>query len=569
LKIKLINNILLFVVGYLLVSCANPVTPSGGPKDADPPEFLKSDPPLYIRNFNEEKIKITFNEFIVLKDLNNQIIISPPMNSLPEFKLKGKSLVIEFQEKLLENTTYNLFFGNAIVDLRENNPFENFQFIFSTGNVIDSLSIQGQLYNAFNLKPMKSINVMLYSDNNDTIPFDSLPYFVRPYYMTKTDEEGNFSLKNLAYRDYKLFVLEDLNGNLIYDQPTESIGFIDETIFPIYRHQLSEDSISADTGITKKILPPVDTVSLYRIAVFLETDSVQRFMKSMVPKRNEVVFIFKRPVEGFNIKSLSEGIIENWAITEYNPTGDSIIYWVKEIGKDSLKMEITENNIILDTINVALHKKAKGKKTDNEKPAKLEIKNNLQSSKIDLNKPLLFTFGYPLESIDTPGIRIFEQDTIPMEAIYSFADSVHRKIQFDQKWKKSTSYTLIIRDSTFCDILNHWNDSIILKFSSKSPEDYGNLFINCDISNPGTNLIVQLFSGEVVVNEAIIFKSERLSFPFLTPGKYTLKMITDDNNNGKWDTGDYFYNIQPEKVRFFPSEINVRANWDVEEDWKL
>ena len=252
-------------------------------------------------------------------------------------------------------------------------------------------------------------------------------------------------------------------------------------------------------------------------------------------------------------------------------TKDTIIYWVNDIGKDSLKMEIIENKIIIDTINVALFKKGKGRKSEleDEKAKKLEVKNNIKSNFIDLNKPLILTFGYPIQSVDTAGIRLYENDTIPIEAAYDFVDSIHRKLKFDYKWKKATPYTLHIKDSTFVDILSHKNDSLLLRFTSRSPDDYGNLMINLEISNTGVNHVVQLISNDKVLREANLNKSERLSFTYLTPGKYTLKVIDDLNNNGKWDTGDYIYKIQPEKVRFFPTEIDVRSNWDIEEDWKL
>ena len=127
-------------LGYFLYSCANPVSPSGGPMDEDPPQLVNSEPPLFTKNFNVAKIKITFNEFIQLKDVTNQVIISPPMDEMPDFKVKGKSLIIELNEELKENTTYNIFMGNAVVDLTENNPAANFQYVFSTGDMIDSLS---------------------------------------------------------------------------------------------------------------------------------------------------------------------------------------------------------------------------------------------------------------------------------------------------------------------------------------------------------------------------------------------------------------------------------------------
>jgi hypothetical protein len=568
---KALNGLLLLVAAYLLVSCANPVTPSGGPKDTDPPKFIKSEPPMYSRNFNEEKIKIAFNEFIQLKNINDQVIISPPMITAPVYKLKGKSVVIEIQESLKENTTYNIFFGNAIVDLTENNPLENFQYIFSTGNVIDSLSIEGQLFNAFDLKPLKSVNVMLYTNNNDTIVFDSLPYFVKPYYMTKTDQAGNFSLRNLADQPYKIFALNDLNGNLIYDQPTESIGFIEETINPTYKPPVISDTTEQDTGHTSKDFPLGLPPKNIKLSLFQEIDSVQKLLKTAVPKKNQINLIFKRPVNNLSVIPLNLDSPKQWAVVEHNATNDTITYWVKNIEKDSLKLEIRDDNIILDTLKIALFKKAKGKKSEseNEKLQKLAIKNNLKNNYIDLNKPLILIFSYPLQTIDTSGIRLFENDTIQIAAKYAYIDTIGRKIKFEHKWKKSTAYSLLIRDSTFIDIHNQQNDSLLMKFTSKSPEDYGNLILNVTLINTDISHIIQLISGEMVIREAQLKSSEKLSFSYLAPGKYTLKMIDDSNNNGKWDTGDYIYNIQPETVRFFPAEITVRANWDIEEEWRL
>lgn len=568
---KIIYGIHLFLIAYLMASCANPVTPSGGPKDTTPPEFVKSIPPMYCRNFSEDKIKITFNEFLQLKDLNNQVIISPPMTILPEFKLKGKSIIIEIKDHLKENTTYNIFFGSSITDLTEGNPVENFQYIFSTGNVIDSLSIIGQVYDAFDLSPLKNLNVMLYTNSIDTLVFDSLPYFVKPYYMTKTDELGNFSLKNLANQSYKIFALNDQNGNLIFDQPTESIGFIDSTIIPSFIEPEINDSVSGDSGITEKIAPLKILENFIKLAIFQEVDSVQKLLKATVPKKNQLVFIFKRPTRDLSVRPLDVDVPEPWAVMECNINRDTISYWIKNIEKDSLHLEITDNNVILDTIRIALFKKSKGKKAElkNALFEKLEIKNNIKGNLIDLNKELILTFGYPLLAIDTSAIKLYENDTIPVKAIYSFVDSVERKIKFKNKWKKSTSYSLILDDSAFVDIHDHKNDSLVIKFSSKSPEDYGNLFINMVLPNTDLNHVIQLISGETIVQEAQINKSERVSFTYLIPGKYKLKLIDDTNSNGKWDTGDYMYKIQPEIVHFFPAEINIRANWDIEEDWKL
>jgi hypothetical protein len=567
---KIINGFIVFVAGYIIFSCANPVTPSGGPKDTEPPKFIKSEPPIYSRNFSGDKIRLAFDEFIQLKDLNEQVIISPPMTLAPEFKLKGKSVIIEINDELKENTTYNIFFGNTIVDLTENNPIENFQFVFSTGNVIDSCSINGLLCNAHDLKPVKGVNIMLYTDSNDTIPFDSLPYLVRPYYMSKTDEAGIFSLNNLDSQPYKIFALLDKNTNLIYDQPGESIGFIKDLVFPKYKPVIQHDSTVIDSVKLKSI--PSDQITDDKIKLFLfqETDSIQRLLKTTVPKNYQINFIFKRPVSNLSVQpiNLAEGF--QWSRTEYHSLGDTVTLWLNKIEKDSLILVIRDEGIILDTVKTTIIKRSKGKKAEAEQDSrqKLEIKNNTKGNFLDINKPLTLTFSYPLQSIDSSGIKVFENDTVPIIVNYALADSISRKLEFDYKWKKSTRYSLVIQPKTFTDIHSETNDSIQMRFTTKSPEDYGNLILNTSFADETINHIVQLLSGESVVCETQMKKNEKVVFNFIQPGKYTLKIIDDLNNNGKWDTGDYWFKRQPEPVGFFPTEIAIRANWDVEEDWK-
>ncbi len=568
---KTFHGIVLFAVIGIFVSCANIVTPSGGPKDVAPPEFVKSEPPQYSRNFEGDKIKITFNEFVQLKNINDQIIISPPMSVMPDFRLKGKSVLIVLNEKLNKNSTYNLFFGDAIVDLTENNPFTNFQFIFSTGDVIDSLTIEGQIYNAPDLKPVKGVNIGLYPKGNDTIPFDSLPYFVKPYYLTKTDELGNFKLRNLSDKAYLLFALSDMNSNMIFDQPNESIAFLDSLITPQYIMQQKSDSIAEDSIIVSIPVSGTKPPAPMKMALFQEIDSVQKLLKVFVPRDYQINFIFKRPVEEFQVEPLNLETPDNWSILEYNASKDTITCWVNNTGQDSMKLIVKENNIIPDTLNLALVKRTKGKKQEIKEIVtnKLILKSNLKGNSIDLNKPVIFTSLYPLKSVDTAHIKLLENDTVPVNPFYSFPDSVNRKFMIEYQWKKSTPYSFIFYDSTFIDIHGAVNDSSSFRFTSKSPEDYGNFIIQFMPSVSSLNYIVQLLAGETIIRETSVVGENKINFTYLPPGKYTLKVIYDANSNQKWDTGDYIYKIQPEKVAIFPSEISIRANWDVEEVWEL
>lgn len=571
--IKLINILAIIAIAYLLHSCANPVSPTGGPVDEAPPQLVKAEPPLFTKNFKADKIKITFNEFILLTNVTNQVIISPPIDEMPEFKAKGKSVVIELKEELKENTTYNIFLGNAIGDLTENNPAANFQYVFSTGDFIDSLSVEGNILKAFDLTPIENINVMLYIDNNDTIEFDSLPYYIKPYYLTKTDEYGDFILNNLADREYKLFALLDMNGNMIYDQPSEEIAFIDSLIVP----QFDPTSIIDTATITDSIAEVMITSELpnlipYYLSLFQEIDSTQRLLKTVLAKDYMLNFFFKRPVTDLQVRPLNLPDETDWAIIEPYKTQDTLIFWLENIDQDSLILEISDAGEIIDTTEVAVKKRVIGRKEKKEEevPEELAVKYNLNNQQIDLNKPLVLTFGYPIETYDFNAVSLFESDTIPLVPEVVFLDSnIQRKLAIKYTWKQGTEYSMLIPDSIFYDIHGHSHDTLGTIFLSKTVEDYGNLHVNISLLNPGQNHIVQLLSGENVVIEKILTENQRLSYEYLKPGNYRLKVIYDQNNNDKWDTGDYIYNIQPEVVNFFPAEITVRANWDIEEEWEF
>ena len=560
-------------LGYFLYSCANPVSPSGGPMDEDPPQLVNSEPPLFTKNFNVAKIKITFNEFIQLKDVTNQVIISPPMDEMPDFKVKGKSLIIELNEELKENTTYNIFMGNAVVDLTENNPAANFQYVFSTGDMIDSLSFQGNILKAFDLTPVENINVMLYMDNNDTIEFDSLPYYVKPYYLSKTDINGDYLLNNLADNQYKLFALLDLNGNMIYDQPSEEIAFIDSLIAPLFDPSTRFDTATITDSVSESILvkqlPKTNPIDL---SLFMEVDSVQRLLKVFTAKSFQLIFYFKIPVTDLQIRPLNLPGTLDWTIVELNISQDTLTYWIKNIDQDSLWLEISDAGEVLDTVDVAIVKIARGRKEkkEEEAPKELSVKYNIKSKSIDLNKPLVLTFDYPIHSYDFSKLELFENDTIPILPEVVFIDSIiQRKLAIKYQWKQGTAYSMFFPDSVFYDIHGHSHDTLETKFTSKSLEDYGNLYVSISLLKPGQNHIVQLLSNENVVKEIILTEDQRVSYEYMKPGNYRLKVIYDLNNNGIWDSGDYIYKIQPESVSFFPGEITVRANWDIEEEWEL
>ncbi len=278
--------------------CANPVTPTGGPKDVQPPKAMKCDPPNFSTYFHAKEIKIEFSEFIQLKDANNQITISPPWLPNTDFKLRGKSIVITFNDSLRSNTTYSLNFGNSISDITENNVLRDYIYVFSTGSYVDSLSLEGQIIDALTLSPQKDVLAMLYVNDNDTIPFDSLPYKVKPYYLTRTNENGEFRLINLSGASFKIFALKDLNSDLMYNLPDEKIAFSDSLVKGFYSPPVIADTIKKDSISLKDSLTiHPENKSLITLSLFQQYDSIQRIMKSNLIQDGQVGVYFRYPAK--------------------------------------------------------------------------------------------------------------------------------------------------------------------------------------------------------------------------------------------------------------------------------
>jgi len=582
---------ILLVLCFITYHCANPVSPSGGPVDTSPPLVISCEPENYSIGFDLDRAIINFDEFVKLTNIGEQVIISPPVKEMPEFSIKGKSVIIDFKEELLENSTYNIFFGNAISDITEGNPISNFSYVFSTGNYLDSLSVEGSVANAFDLNPEEGVFVMLYPLDNDTVQIDSLPYKVRPFYVSRTDETGHFLLNNLKDEEFLLFALRDVNSNFLYDQPNEEIAFSDdfikpEYIAPVQPDTLVVDSISIDTLAVDSISIDsiavdsisIDTLSLEPVIItkldlflFQEIDSTQRILNNKWSKQSLIEFYFKFPAKEPEIKIIKPILNENDTLIEYSTLKDTAFIWLINSKTDSISMIISDNNEIVDTLELALDQKTVKNKSKGDKPkqTKLKLKHNIKSASLDLNRDIEFRSDYPLIYYNFSGILLIEnEDTLTANA--SFSDAVKRKIKILHQWKEGTPYKIIFPDSCLTDILNQSNDSILIDFTTKKMEDYGVFNLNFTVKDNEVQYILQLMNDkDVIVENRFLSDSQLLKFEYLKPGNYKIKTITDANFNRNWDTGDYNLKLQPEKVLFFPDGITIRANWELEEDWEL
>ena len=564
--------LLLLIAIFLLIRCANPVSPQGGPIDTQPPKVIGCEPLSNSILFGKKNFRIDFNEFITLKNPVNEIYISPPLREPLDTRLRGKSLVVQFDDTLAANTTYSITFGNAITDLTENNILKGFNYVFSTGLYIDSLSLQGTLVSAFDHSPQKDVFIEIYIDNNDTITLDSLPFHLPPYYITKTDEKGQFVFNNLQNKKCKLFAIADQNSDLIFNQPSEKIAFLDSLVEPFYQEKVNSDTLAnADstkkTDSVKPVLPVYPTCQLF---LFEQTDSIQRLVKSGFPVEGMALLIFRFPVEKLQITPLNFDSTAPWCMMEYSGKRDSVTLWITRQATDSITLKVVAEKQSPDTIELAFIKPEK--KTKKEKADQADQLQITQPAKgfgfNQLKNQLILTWSYPLSRGDFNRVRLIE-DKDTLQPSIEYADSLHRRIRVNHLWKEEKNYNLIFPDSTFYGLTGISQDTLIFNFRTKAEKDFGNLILTVNLPAFEGNYLVQLMNEKetVIYEQQTVSKPETIRFDFMPPGKYKIKAIKDRNLNGRWDSGNYKRMIQPEEVIYLPKVVEIRANWDVEETW--
>jgi len=554
-------------VFLLFPQCAKVVSPTGGPKDTIPPVLVYSIPKLNATGFSGQKIVLEFDEFIQLKELQQKLLVSPPLKSKPQPKQKGKKLEFELTDTLKPNTTYTFYFSDAVRDNNEGNPIKNFIFSFSTGQTIDTLSLSGRVKNAFTDEAVENALVMLYDTFTDTLPYTTLPN-----HIAKTDKEGKFTLVNLKPINYKLVVVDDKNSNYLYNQGTENIGFTSAEVNPSDEKQ-------------KNII----------IKMFREELPNQIITGYDRPERSVLTLGFSRkPVGGFSLKPFDRLNLTNWYVVEPDNNGDTLKLWIinDEIANRDTLMAILEYqktdslyrlNPQTDTLRFLYYKedvqqtRRKGKKDEKAEVKKgLTVSTSLSSDReVIPNVPFEFTLPVPIKKVDKSKISIFNvNDSITEERINLKPDSLNPRIyRFTKDWKSNVNYKMTVLPGAFEDYFGQTNDTLKLEMIGADPEKYGIMRIN--LTGVNKSAVVELLSEKgVPVDTKTIKGNGTVEFSFVKPGKYKLRFIDDSNGNGKWDSGNYLKRIQPERVIYFTDEktkgvINIRANWDSELQFSL
>lgn len=596
------------VLGLLCVSCANRGTgPQGGPRDTIPPMVVKESPMNGSLNFDAKRIEIHFDEYIQLDNVQKNVLISPPQQTPPEVKAIGKNVSVVFNEPLQDSTTYTIGFGAAICDYNEKTPLHDYVYSFSTGDVIDSLSVSGRVYDAANLDPISDVLVGIHTNHADsalgTIPFTRI---------ARANEEGYFTIHNMRSGIYRLYALNDISRDYLY-QPGEALAFADSLVRPytelrevsdtIWRDTLGIDSATKDALFTRQIDSVVIAEQIFylpdTLVLWYFTENKQRHYFKGVYREEQHAFtlIFSAPQDSLpTIRALRPSEADSlandsswvdwmdYALLQSNATYDTMTYWLTDslaIKQDSIYMEMrymisdSVYNLIPQTDTVLavyrrprMSEKAWENVQRQKRERKLEMKSNA-SSKFEIYDTLHIQSPFPLDSLKTELLHLVhvEEDTIvtPIPFVIHACDSLKQRIQLVANLEPAESYMLAIDSAALYDIYGKCNDSTSYKLKLKSLDEYSSLRVK--MTHFDARARMQLLNDKDQVLRELPAVEEGAHFDYLTPTTYYLRLYIDWNNDGEWTTGDWLQKRQPEPIYYFPSRLKLRANWDFEENF--
>lgn len=527
---------ILFLLSF--VDCAKRGTPTGGLKDTIPPVIVRTSPENYTINFDSDEIRITFDEFIKLKDLQKNLIISPPLKNQPIITPLSTSKVIKIKllDTLRPNTTYSINFGQSIFDNNEDNPYDYYKYVFSTGSYIDSLTLSGTVRDAEFLNPEEKVTIMLY-EFNETYT-DSIIFKEKPTYITVTKDSTNaFELTNLKAGNYKLFAIKEQSNNYTFQPESDRIAFVADTI----------------------TLPTNDS---YLLSLFLENKSY-RIEKPKQVGNNQIIFGYSGNIDSLKIKALSNLPNDYESRTYRDLEKDTLHYWYKPaLQKDSLVFLATNNNRI-DTLVTRIKDMYKDT---------LQFTPQIKGAFL-LNDTVKISANIPIVNIDPQQILITDKDTLAVPAT-AVIDTVFNRIKIAFPKTENQVYNIEILPGAFIDFFERQNDTLKFAIKTKEASDYGTLTFNIE------NLIEQPVIVQMVDNKYIIYREQKfipeegtttktLSFENLEPSRYYVRLIYDKNNNGVWDSGNLLRGIQPETIKYYPRLLEFRANRGLNETFIL
>jgi uncharacterized protein (DUF2141 family) len=593
--------VLLFPLTAFFSSCASPGSPDGGPYDETPPKVVGSSPQYGQLNSSKKKIEIFFDEFVRLENASEKVVVSPPQLNAPDISSSGKRIMVQLQDSLKTNTTYTVDFSDAIVDNNEGNPLGNYTFVFSTGQKADSMEVSGRVLNAQNLEPIKGILVGLHSDTTDTA-FQKKP-FLR---VARTNSTGDFIIKGVAPGKYRAYALQDVDGTFTFSQKSEMIAFMQKPFHTgsfadarpdtVWRDSTHIDSVHV-THFTH--YTPDNLVLL----AFLESHQERHLLKTERPSPDHFDVFFTAPtnvtpkIKGINFDS------EKTLVLNRSIGNDTLSYWIKDttlIHQDTLTAaytymqtdsagiltERTDTLNFISKISYAKHLKWQlenerkwQKEQDKLKKKGMPYQTKMPDVPLELvfngtttiapDENLTFETKEPIANIDTSHIHLL----LRKDSVYTPAPFLLRQHPLSlfqatifSEWRPKQEYKLLIDSGAVKGIYGHLSKKQQLTINVPSLDSYSSLFINLKGIADSTAIVELLDNSDKPVRKVRSNKG-RAEFYFVKPGHYYVRLFIDKNGNGIWDPGDFEHDITPEETYYYPTQLNLRALWDVEQDW--
>ena len=620
--------LMMIAVGALLVACASIGSPEGGPRDYTPPQVVKSSPAPGTLNFKGNKVEIVFDEIVNLKDQQKKVIISPAPRTQPLIRTVGKKVTIEFRDTLQDNTTYVIDFSNAIEDNNESNQLDGYTFAFSTGDQIDTLAVSGIVLRANDLEPMQHVIVGLHSNLDDTA-FTSIPL----ERVSRTNDRGLFTIRNLKPGNYHVFALNDVDGDY-HMARTEDIAFLDEVIVPSTSEYTSQDTVFTFDRRVDTVMTATHTLYLPNdllLCMFNEGYKSHYIKQTSRPDANKLHVLFGAPndtLPQLDIIRPAEHV-RDWCRVEHTPANDSLFYWITDsalIKTDTIIVAMTYLRTdtadqlaqVTDTIRFGYRKPASQVKEE-EKKAKereerakrlaqlLEKQEKAVAQGKDLNEGELEELK-ELQRIDPNEIPKVKMELVKAGTV-DVGDSivlkfdtpiaaidpggVHLEVKRDTLWVPYNGMVPQLRLVDDGNPMRYWlpvttlpDSTYRLTIDSAAVTSvYGlhNDKLSKELKVKGLEQYANVFFKVNVKDSAfveLLGSSEKVlrtvpvvngAFELInvSPGTYFLRLTIDSNGNGKWDTGNYKSHLQPEEVYYYPKKLRLRANWDMDESWNI
>lgn len=539
----------LLFLGYVLVSCARVGSPVGGTKDSIAPVLLSSniDSPRVNVNRNIKELRLDFDEYVTLKEVTKNLIISPPIKKIKKIlpsTLANKYVLIEWEDTLQAETTYNFNFGNAIRDNNEGNVLPYFNFAFSTGDKIDDLYISGEAKKLTEIKKPsttentqgsggsssnKSIVVGLYKES------DSINFKEKPYYINVADEDGYFELNYLSPGSYRLVAFQDLNSNSIFDTGTESVGFLKEPLN-------IEKSIS---GLKINLYP---------------SKAPQKYLEwKELP--GGLVLLFQGNPEKVEVKSITDDL-KNYKVT-HRPYSDSVNVWFNPV-EEKVGVESSKNlkfsydtGVLQDTVSMYYRANLKNE---------MEIVNR-KGNVLAPKSNFVFSSNYLVEALKENQWTL-DSDSISQPFTAKISQTNPYEVLVSSDFKEGKKYSLTVPKTTVSSFYESINKSYRFDFEIGKSENYGSFILQLQ-NAPQQPFWVQLLdkNDEIVYHKTAT--GSEIRFDYLKPETYTVRILVDNNENGFWDEADLQTQTDAEDVFVFDKKLTARALWEIRENWDL